>query len=58
MFLEINVDQVELPAARMRTLSFLASFCVAGGSVLAAEGHLLELLAWCAFADRAAESLQ
>jgi hypothetical protein len=37
---------------RARTLSWLASLSVAAGEMRAAEGYLLELLAWCAFADR------
>ena len=39
---------------RARTLSYMASMSVAAGEVRAAEGYLLELLAWCAFADREA----
>jgi hypothetical protein len=30
----------------------MASMSVAAGDLRAAEGYLLELLAWCAFADR------
>jgi hypothetical protein len=30
----------------------MASLSVAAGELRAAEGYLLELLAWCAFADR------
>jgi len=30
----------------------MASLSVAAGEVRAAEGYLLELLAWCAFGDR------
>jgi len=37
---------------RARTLSWMASLSVAAGDLRAAEGYLLELLAWCAFADR------
>lgn len=37
---------------RPRTLSWLAAMSVAAGEIRAAEGYLLELLAWCAFADR------
>ncbi len=37
---------------RARTLSWMASLSVAAGELRAAEGYLLELLAWCAFADR------
>jgi len=37
---------------RARTLSWMASLSVAAGDMRAAEGYLLELLAWCAFADR------
>ena len=37
---------------RARTLSWMASLSVAAGELKAAEGYLLELLAWCAFADR------
>jgi len=38
---------------RARTLSWMASMSVAAGEIRAAEGYLLELLAWCAFSDRA-----
>lgn len=38
--------------ARAKTLSFMSSMSVAAGEIRAAEGYLLELLAWCAFADR------
>jgi hypothetical protein len=38
---------------RARTLSWMASLSAAAGELRAAEGYLLELLAWCAFADRA-----
>lgn len=37
---------------RARTLSWMASLSVAAGEIRAAEGYLLELLAWCAFAER------
>lgn len=37
---------------RAKTLSWMASLSVAAGEIRAAEGYLLELLAWCAFADR------
>jgi hypothetical protein len=37
---------------RARTLSWMASMSVAAGEIRAAEGYLLELLAWCAFADK------
>jgi hypothetical protein len=37
---------------RARTLSWMASMSVAAGEMRAAEGYLLELLAWCAFGDR------
>ena len=37
---------------RARTLSWMASLSVAAGDLRSAEGYLLELLAWCAFADR------
>jgi hypothetical protein len=30
----------------------MASLAVAAGDMRAAEGYLLELLAWCAFGDR------
>jgi hypothetical protein len=30
----------------------MASLAVAAGELRAAEGYLLELLAWCAFGDR------
>lgn len=41
---------------RARTLSWMASLSVAAGEIRAAEGYLLELLAWCAFADRDASA--
>lgn len=37
---------------RARTLAWMASLSVAAGELRAAEGYLLELLAWCAFEDR------
>jgi hypothetical protein len=37
---------------RARALSWMASMSVAAGEMRAAEGYLLELLAWCAFGDR------
>jgi uncharacterized membrane protein (DUF2068 family) len=37
---------------RARALSWMASMSIAAGALQAAEGYLLELLAWCAFADR------
>lgn len=43
-------DQDKSPQAR--TLSWMASMSVAAGEMRAAEGYLLELLAWCAFSDR------
>lgn len=42
---------------RARTLSWMASLSVAAGELRAAEGYLLELLAWCAFGDRDPTSL-
>lgn len=41
---------------RARTLSWMASLSVAAGEIRAAEGYLLELLAWCAFAERDPEA--
>lgn len=40
----------EMP--RHQTLGFLAGLCLAAKETRAAEGYMLELLAWCAFADR------
>lgn len=37
---------------RARALSWMASLSVAAGELRAAEGYLLELLAWCAFGER------
>lgn len=37
---------------RARALSTMASLSMAAGEVRAAEGYLLELLAWCAFGER------
>jgi hypothetical protein len=34
----------------------MASLSVAAGEIRAAEGYLLELLAWCAFAERDPEA--
>ena len=42
---------------RARTLSWMASLSVAAGELRAAEGYLLELLAWCAFGDRDPETV-
>jgi hypothetical protein len=41
---------------RARALSWMASLSVAAGELRAAEGYLLELLAWCAFGEREHES--
>ena len=37
---------------RARALSWMASLSLAAGQIRAAEGYLLELLAWCAFGER------
>jgi hypothetical protein len=37
---------------RARALSWMASLSLASGQIRAAEGYLLELLAWCAFGER------
>ena len=42
---------------RARALSWMASLSLAAGQVRAAEGYLLELLAWCAFGEREYASL-
>lgn len=42
---------------RARALSWLAGLSLAAGEVRAAEGYLLELLAWCAFGDRGGTAL-
>jgi hypothetical protein len=39
-------------APRQHVLGFLASLSIAAKETRAAEGYLLELLAWCAFTDR------
>ena len=41
---------------RARTLSWMAALSVAAGETRAAEGYLLELLAWCAFSERDTET--
>jgi hypothetical protein len=46
----VATDQDMRP--RARTLSWMASMSVAAGDLRAAEGYLLELLAWCAFGER------
>jgi len=35
----------------------MASLSLASGQIRAAEGYLLELLAWCAFGERDAASM-
>jgi hypothetical protein len=42
---------------RARTLSWMAALSLAAGELRAAEGYLLELLAWCAFGERDAAQL-
>jgi uncharacterized membrane protein (DUF2068 family) len=42
---------------RARTLSWMAGLSLASGQLRAAEGYLLELLAWCAFGDRGEASV-
>jgi hypothetical protein len=49
--LESTYEQDLRPRANV--LSWMASLSLAAGEVRAAECYLLELLAWCAFADRA-----
>jgi len=51
-----SLAQVPDHRPRARELSWLASLSVAAGELVAAEGYLLELLAWCAFADRPASA--
>ncbi|MEO8698814.1 MAG: hypothetical protein ABI867_02190 [Kofleriaceae bacterium] len=51
----LDTDQDLRP--RARTLSFMASLSVEAGNLRSAEGYLLELLAWCAFGDRAETDL-
>jgi hypothetical protein len=55
VIMSMSISQTELEQdlrPRARTLSWMASLSVAAGEMRAAEGYLLELLAWCAFADR------
>ena len=40
------------PLKRNQILSLMASLACGAKEMRAAEGYLLELLAWCAFADR------
>jgi hypothetical protein len=42
---------------RARALSWMASLSLAAGQIRAAEGYLLELLAWCAFGERECTAL-
>jgi hypothetical protein len=42
---------------RARALSWMASLSLAAGQIRAAEGYLLELLAWCAFGERECAAL-
>jgi hypothetical protein len=42
---------------RARALSWMASLSLASGQIRAAEGYLLELLAWCAFGERDAAQM-
>jgi hypothetical protein len=42
---------------RARTLSWLAGLSLSAGELRAAEGYLLELLAWCAFGERGATTV-
>lgn len=37
---------------RQLVLGFLASLAVAANDYRSAEGYLLEMLSWCAFAER------
>jgi hypothetical protein len=58
---EISTQSIEAGEdlrPRARTLSWMASLSVAAGEIRAAEGYLLELLAWCAFADRDPDAAQ
>jgi hypothetical protein len=46
-----NTNEQDL-SPRAKDLAWMASLSVAAGEIRAAEGYLLELLAWCAFGDR------
>lgn len=53
---ELQISDVVAPGVRPRVLASMASLCVAAGEMRAAEGYLLELLAWIAFGDKAEDS--
>jgi hypothetical protein len=44
--------EIKVTSNRSADLAFMASLSNAAGEDRAAEGYLLELMAWCAFADR------
>lgn len=48
----MSAPQSEDRRPQARVLSFMASLSVLAGEIQAAEGYLLELLAWCAFNPR------
>ena len=54
--IEMQFTDKQPACVRSRTLSWLAGMSVAAGEVRAAEGYLLELLAWCAFGDKAEDT--
>lgn len=45
-------DGYEIERPRADVLGFMCGLCVGANEMRAAEGFLLELLAWCAFAER------
>ena len=49
---EYQINDVACTCQRAPMLAWMASLSVAAGEIRAAEGYLLELLAWCAFGDR------
>lgn len=48
----LTKEHETLFSGRPNNLSWLAGLALTGGHMVAAEGYLLELLAWCAFAYR------
>ena len=51
--LTIPITEIERELEpRARTLAWMASIAIAAGEIRMAEAYLLELIGWCAFADR------
>lgn len=54
----MSPEEIEPQPRRDLMLSLMTGLSLAAGEVRQAESYLLELLAWCAFADRQTDVVQ